>query len=94
MIDAEQVLSTNRAGWNHVAPKFYGGTALPGYGPLAPTEDTLRRLDDVPDLARWNLDGHSLRYLAERSAGALGPGERSSCDVYERIMETRNDLTR
>jgi SAM-dependent methyltransferase len=74
MIDAEQVLSTNRAGWNHVAPKFYGGTALPEYGPLAPTEDTLRLLDDVPDLRALELgcgSGHSLRYLAERGAREL-----------------------
>jgi hypothetical protein len=41
MIEAERVLATNRAGWNHVAPMFHGGTALPEYGPLAPTEDEL-----------------------------------------------------
>jgi hypothetical protein len=41
MIEAERVLATNRAGWNHVAPMFHGGTALPEYGPLTPTEDEL-----------------------------------------------------
>src|SRR5262245_56805525 len=74
MIDTERALSMNRAGWNHVAPKFYGGTALPEYGPLAPTEDTLRLLDAVPDLRALELgcgSGHSLRYLAERGAREL-----------------------
>jgi len=32
--EAERVLATNRAGWNHVAPMFHGRTALPEYGPL------------------------------------------------------------
>src|SRR3989442_8946634 len=39
MIEMERVLATNRAGWNHVASMFHGGTALPEYGPLVPTED-------------------------------------------------------
>ena len=48
MIETERFLATNRAGWNHVAPKFHGGTALPEYGPLAATEDTLHLLELVP----------------------------------------------
>jgi SAM-dependent methyltransferase len=74
MIDAERVLATNRAGWNHVAPRFHGGTALPEYGPLAPTEDELGLLDATPDLRALELgcgSGHSLRYLAERGAREL-----------------------
>jgi SAM-dependent methyltransferase len=74
MIEAEQALATNRAGWNRVAPIFHGGTALPEYGPLAPTEDTLRLLDQTPDLCALELgcgSGHSLRYLAERGAREL-----------------------
>jgi SAM-dependent methyltransferase len=71
MIETERVLATNRAGWNHVAPRFHGGTALPEYGPLAPTEDTLRLLEVTPELRALELgcgSGHSLRYLAERGA--------------------------
>ena len=74
MIDTEQALATNRAGWNHVAPMFHGGTALPEYGPLAPTEDELRLLDAKPDLRALELgcgSGHSLLYLAERGACEL-----------------------
>lgn len=70
----ERFLATNRAGWNRVAPKFHGGTALPEYGPLAPTEDSLKLLDATPDLCALELgcgSGHSLRYLAERGAREL-----------------------
>lgn len=69
--DTERFLATNRAGWNHVAPRFHGGTALPKYGPLAPTEDALGLLDARRDLRVLELgcgSGHSLRYLAERGA--------------------------
>ena len=74
MIEAERALSTNRAGWDRVASKFHGGTALPEYGPLAPTEDSLGLLDSKTDLCALELgcgSGHSLRYLAERGAREL-----------------------
>jgi SAM-dependent methyltransferase len=71
MIETEHVLATNRAGWNRVAPMFHGGTALPEYGPLAPTEDELKLLDGTREVRALELgcgSGHSLRYLAERGA--------------------------
>jgi SAM-dependent methyltransferase len=74
MTEVERVLSTNRAGWDRVAPMFHGGTALPEYGPLAPTEDSLGLLDGNTDLCALELgcgSGHSLRYLAERGAREL-----------------------
>lgn len=74
MIDLERVLATNRAGWDRVAPRFHGGTALPEYGPLAPTEDTLGLLELTPGLRALELgcgSGHSLLYLAERGATEL-----------------------
>lgn len=57
-----------------MAPLFHGGTALPEYGPPAPTEDTLGLLDQAPALRVLELgcgSGHSLRYLAERGAQEL-----------------------
>ena len=74
MIEVERTLALNRAGWDRVAPSFYGGTALPEYGPLAPTEDTLRLLELTPGLRALELgcgSGHSLRYLGERGASEL-----------------------
>lgn len=74
MVEPERALATNRAGWDRVAPRFHGGTALPEYGPLAPTEDTLHLLELTPGLRALELgcgSGHSLRYLAERGAREL-----------------------
>jgi len=74
MIEPKRALAINRAGWDRVAPSFHGGTALPEYGPLASTEDTLRLLELTPDLRALELgcgSGHSLRYLAERGAREL-----------------------
>lgn len=74
MIDSTRALAINREGWDRVAPSFYGGTALPQYGPLAPTEDTLRLLELTPELRALELgcgSGHSLLYLAGRGAREL-----------------------
>jgi cyclopropane fatty-acyl-phospholipid synthase-like methyltransferase len=74
MVDSERALEINRAGWDRVAPVFHGGTALPEYGPLAPTEHTLCLLELTPGLRALELgcsSGHSLRYLAERGACEL-----------------------
>jgi SAM-dependent methyltransferase len=84
MTESERALSTNRAGWDRVAPKFHGGTALPEYGPLAPTEDSLGLLDSKTDLCALELgcgSGHSLRYLAERGARELWGLDLSSVQI-------------
>jgi hypothetical protein len=54
MVSPEVSLATNREAWNHVAPRFHGGTALPEYGPLAPTENTLHLLDGISGIRAWN----------------------------------------
>ncbi len=74
MTGRSHALSTNRAGWDRVAPSFHGGTALPEYGPLAPTEDTLRLLESATDARVLELgfgSGHSLLYLAQQGAREL-----------------------
>jgi SAM-dependent methyltransferase len=67
-VGRENLLAINQKGWNAVAPKFYGGTALPKYGPLAPTEDDLHLIDPLKGKAVLELgcgSGHSLGYLAK-----------------------------
>jgi len=62
----EEILSINQKGWNQVAPLFYGGTALPKYGPLAATEDELHLIPEKSELKVLELgcgSGHSLAYL-------------------------------
>ncbi len=64
----EEILSINQEGWNKVAPLFYGGTALPNYGPLAETEDELHLISDLEGKMALELgcgSGHSLAYLWE-----------------------------
>lgn len=84
MIEHEAALTTNREGWNRIAKSFYGSTALPEYGPLAPTEDTLQLLDGTLDVCALELgcgSGHSLRYLAERGARELWGVDLSSTQI-------------
>ena len=71
---SEETLTINRACWNQAARKFHGGTALPTYGPLAPTEDTLRLLGPLAGTRVLELgcgSGHSLRYAAEQGAAEV-----------------------
>jgi SAM-dependent methyltransferase len=84
MVEGEAALETNRKGWNHIAQHFHGSTALPEYGPLTPTEDTLRLLDELTDACVLELgcgSGHSLRYLADRGARELWGLDLSSTQI-------------
>jgi cyclopropane fatty-acyl-phospholipid synthase-like methyltransferase len=68
ILNREEILTINRKGWNKVAPIFYGGTALPNYGPLAATEDELNLIPDLSGKTVLELgcgSGHSLSYLWE-----------------------------
>ena len=97
MIEAERVLATNRAGRNRVAPSFHGGTALPEYGPMAPTEDTLRLLEMTPELRALELgcgSGHSLRYLAERGAREVWGLDLSPVQVAFATVTLRDHVSR
>ena len=72
--DTADALDINRRGWDAVAPLFSGGTALPIYGPLAPTEDELQLLGDLAAARVLELgcgSGHSLAYCAARGAAEL-----------------------
>ena len=71
----DEILSINQKGWNEVAPMFYGGTALPKYGPLAGTENELNLISDLHGKKVLELgcgSGHTLAYLSEtKRAGEL-----------------------
>lgn len=73
MLKREDILSINQKGWNEVAPLFYGGTALPKYGPLAATEDELNLIPDLNGKRVLELgcgSGHTLAYLWEHKHAA------------------------
>ena len=68
------MLDINRAAWNRIAAMNKGRTALPCYGPLAPTEDELGLIGDVRGKRVLELgcgSGHSLAWLANRGAAEL-----------------------
>ena len=92
----EAILSINQKGWNKVAPLFYGGTALPKYGPLALTEDELSLIPDLTGKRVLEMgcgSGHSLVYLSEdRHAGelwGLDISEEQICFTQE-LLEKKN----
>ncbi len=74
-LSRDEIVTVNHKGWNQVAPIFYGGTALPRYGPLAQTEDELNLIPDLSGKSILELgcgSGHSLAYLREnRNASYL-----------------------
>jgi SAM-dependent methyltransferase len=83
-LNQQQILAINRAGWDQVAERFYGGTALPRYGPLAPTEETVQLLEPLHGTRVLELgcgSGHSLLYLAERGAAELWGLDLSSTQL-------------
>jgi SAM-dependent methyltransferase len=83
-VTVNDALAINRDGWNKVAPKYYGGTALPIYGPLAPTEESLGLLGSVEGKRILELgcgSGHSLKYLSERGASELWGLDLSSTQI-------------
>jgi len=84
MSDSFDALAINRAGWDRAAPRFYGGTALPVYGPLAPTEETLGLLGPLAGTRVLELgcgSGHSLRYLCEHGAAEAWGLDLSSVQI-------------
>ena len=95
-LQREEILSINQKGWNEVAPKFYGGTALPKYGPLAGTEDELNLIPNLQGKRVMELgcgSGHSLAYLWEaRNASELWGLDFSDEQIYftKELLEKKN----
>jgi SAM-dependent methyltransferase len=74
-ISRNDIVTINQKGWNFVAPQFYGGTALPKYGPLSVTEPELQLIDNLKGKSVLELgcgSGHTLYYLwKEKQASEL-----------------------
>ena len=59
----DEMLEVNRRGWDAIARREHGRTALPRYGPLTQQEDELRLLEDVGGLRVLEIgcgSGHTL----------------------------------
>lgn len=74
MTTKEEFIRLNKTSWDDVAPRFFGRTALPTYGPFAPDEGSLNLFGDVTGLKVLDIgcgSGHSLKYMASRGASEL-----------------------
>lgn len=72
-IHREDALKINQIAWDNQAPG-YGGTPLPAYGPMAPTEDELGLLGEIRGKKVLELgcgSGHSLLYMARHGTAEL-----------------------
>jgi len=74
-ISRSDIVTINQKGWNIIAPQFYGGTALPKYGPLSVTEPELQLIENLKGKSVLELgcgSGHTLYYLwKEKRASEL-----------------------
>lgn len=87
-----ELLRQNRQSWNAIADDWFGATALPVYGPLIPTEDTLHLFGDVTGKRMLDIgcgSGHSLLYHA-----AHGAAELWGLDLSDRQLENAGRLLR
>ncbi|MBT2693807.1 class I SAM-dependent methyltransferase [Bacillus sp. ISL-55] len=67
-------LLINKKSWDEVAPRFYGRTALPEYGPFAPEETELNMFGNISGKKVFDIgcgSGHSLMYMNDNGAAEL-----------------------
>ena len=68
------VLNQNKSSWDAMADTWFGSTALPVYGCLAPTEDELHLFLDLSGKKVLDIgcgSGHSLRWCGQKGAAEL-----------------------
>lgn len=90
LMKTEEILNMNKESWEQTAERFYGKTALPEFGPLAPTEDKLQLFGDVTGKRVIEIgcgSGHSLRYMGENKARELW-----GIDLTTKQIETATKL--
>lgn len=70
----KEVLLQNQKSWNSMADTWFGTTALPVYGCLAPTEAQLQLFPDLGDKKILDIgcgSGHSLKWCGDNGASEL-----------------------
>ncbi len=91
-MEFKDALKHNEAGWNAVADQYFGVTALPAYGPFAPTEEELNLFGRVNGKKVLELgcgSGHSLCYM-----GSKGAEELWGLDISSEQINTASSLLR
>lgn len=85
-----EMIQINKQGWEKSAKRFFGRTALPELGPLAPTEDELHLFGDIQGKKVLDIgcgSGHSLEYM-----GSKGAHELWGIDLTTKQIETATEL--
>ncbi|GGE33185.1 hypothetical protein GCM10011391_09800 [Pullulanibacillus camelliae] len=70
----QEMLKTNKEGWEQAAERFFGRTALPDYGPFAPSEQQLHLFGTLAQKKVLEIgcgSGHSLQYMKNQGAEEL-----------------------
>lgn len=73
-MENNKILTMNKESWEKSAERFFGRTALPEYGPLAPKEDQLQLLGSLQGKKILDIgcgSGHSLYYTGNHGAKEL-----------------------
>jgi SAM-dependent methyltransferase len=89
-VETKEMLQINKTGWEKSAERFFGRTALPELGPLAPTEDDLNLFGEIQDKKVLDIgcgSGHSLQYM-----GNNGARELWGIDLTTKQIETATQL--
>ena len=84
-----EILRINKEGWEKTAERFYGRTALPDYGPFAPSEDQLQLFGPITGKKVLDIgcgSGHSLQYM-----GNAGAQELWGLDLSTKQIETADE---
>lgn len=83
----------NKEGWEKSAERFFGRTALPEYGPFAPTEDQLNLFGTIINQRVLDIgcgSGHSLQYMANHGATELWGLDLSTIQIQTAIKLLSN----
>ena len=73
-MDANQMLTINKEGWEKSAERFFGRAALPDYGPFSRKEDELCLFGEIAGKRVLDVgcgSGHSLQYMGDNGAAEL-----------------------
>ncbi|MUK88281.1 methyltransferase domain-containing protein [Ornithinibacillus sp. L9] len=91
-METEEILKLNKDSWELSAERFFGRTALPEYGPLAPTEHQLQLFGDISDKKVLDIgcgSGHSLQYMGDKGANELW-----GIDLTTKQIQTAQEVLR
>ncbi|RXZ77342.1 class I SAM-dependent methyltransferase [Paenibacillaceae bacterium] len=86
----EDYIVSNKKSWDDAAPRFFGRSALPTYGPFLPTENELNLFGNLSGKKVLEIgcgSGHSLKYMASQGASELW-----GIDLSDTQIETARTL--